>query len=173
MRGRWSRRVAAGSAAALIAAPAAAEPPLVPPPAPAPAAFGDWHLACAAAGCRIETELRAAPPRSGPLLRLSVEAADARTLLVRTPLPLFLPDGLRITPRETEPVAVPWITCGAVSCEARVPLDPAFLAALRKQPAAHLELTLRDGARARLPVSLIGFTAAYRALGSDAGAISP
>lgn len=171
MRGRWARRLAAGVAAALVAAAAGAEPPVIPPPAPAAEVFGDWRLTCVAAGCRIETELRGAPPASGILLRLSVAAADARTLLVRTPLPLFLPDGLRITPRETEPTAVPWITCGAVFCEAWVPLDPALLAALRKQPSAHLELTLRDGSRTRLPVSLLGFTAAYRAL--EAAGISP
>ena len=56
------------------------------------------------------------------------------------------------------------MTCGATACEARLALDPDLLAALRKQPAANLELTLLDGSHARLPVSLLGFTAAYRAL---------
>ncbi len=165
-------RIAAAILATVIATTAGAEPPVVPPPAPVPEAFGDWRLICAA-DCRIETDLRAAPPRTGALLRLSVAAADRETLVIRTPLPLFLPDGLRLAPRDTDPTAAPWVTCGAMACEARLVLDPSILAALRKQPSANLELTLLDGSHARLPVSLRGFTAAYRALEARAPKISP
>lgn len=163
MRGTGLRRLAGPIAAALMATAAAADPPLAPPPAPVPVVFGDWRLTCAA-DCRIETELRAVPPRAGALLRLTVAAADKGALVIRTPLPLYLPDGLQFAPRDTEPTAAPWMTCGATACEARLALDPDLLAALRKQPAANLELTLLDGSHARLPVSLLGFTAAYRAL---------
>ena len=62
---------------------------------------------------------------------------------------------------------MPWRTCGAGGCEAVLPLDPPLLAALRRERAATATFTLVDGVKVRLPFSLLGFSAATRALAAD------
>nr|MBA3326212.1 invasion associated locus B family protein [Paracoccaceae bacterium] len=80
--------------------------------------------------------------------------------------PLFLPDGLTLGLGDAPPRAVAWRTCDAAGCEALAPLENELLAALRRERAAEVTLTLVDGVRVRLPVSLMGFTAAWEALGA-------
>ena len=83
---------------------------------------------------------------------------------IGTPLPLFLPDGVRLTLGASEPRTIPWRTCDAEGCEARVPLEPKLLADLRRERAGSVALTLETGERVRFGISLLGFTAAWRAL---------
>ena len=58
---------------------------------------------------------------------------------------------------------MPWFTCGPRGCEARLTAGEELVDALRAGRMASVELTLRDGDRARLRPSLRGFTAALRA----------
>jgi invasion protein IalB len=44
-----------------------------------------------------------------------------------------------------------------------VPLDPALLAALKRERSGSATFTLVDGVKVRLPFSLLGFSAALRA----------
>jgi invasion protein IalB len=122
--------------------------------------YRDWLLDCRAA-CRLQTALRGTEGQL--LLRVSLGAALAG-LVVETPLPLHLPDGVTLAAGERPPLEVPWRTCGDGWCEARAALDAALVDGLRRERAASVTFTLVDGERVRLPVSLIGFTAGERAL---------
>ena len=142
----------------------AAEMPRPEPEPPAPLAFDDWALVCAGT-CDIRTRIVG---RDGSdVLTLIARAGDGGAFGVETPLPLFLPDPVRLTLGPAEPRAIPWRTCGVVGCEARAPLTPDLLADLRRELSGSVELTLETGDRVRFGVSLLGFTAAWRAL-SDA-----
>ena len=87
----------------------AAEMPRPEPEPPAPPAFDDWALVCAGT-CDIRTRIVG---RDGSdVLTLVARAGDGGAFGVETPLPLFLPDPVRLTLGPAEPRAIPWRTCG-------------------------------------------------------------
>lgn len=154
------------AALALLAAlPAAADPPTVPPPVPPARTFGAWQLDCAPE-CRLQTILRSTQPGAPELMRvgLAPDPSGSWILSVRTPLGLYLPDPLTLAPDETEPRSVPWLTCTATGCIARILLDPDLLEVLRRQRRASVAFTLADGSHVRLPLSLIGISSGLAAL---------
>jgi invasion protein IalB len=156
-------RILATLLAAVLGASAAgaAEMPLPETEPPAPPVFEDWALVCAE-DCAARTAIVG---RDGTeVLTLTARAAEGGAFVIATPLPLFLPDPVRLTLGSSEPRGIPWRTCGPAGCEARAPLDPALLAGLRRERAGSVELTLETGERVRFGVSLLGFTAAWRAL---------
>jgi invasion protein IalB len=120
--------------------------------------FRDWRLDCRADPCQPATSVRGSD--GSEVLRVAVVGG---TLAIVTPLPLFLPDGLALAAGDEAERAVPWRTCGAGGCEARLPLDPALRAAFERERAGAATFTLVDGVRVRLPFSLLGFSAATRA----------
>ena len=155
----------AAVALALAAAPAAADPPAARAAEEAARRqFEDWRLACGPSDCAIRGAVLGAA--GAPVLRV---AATPERLTFATSLPLFLPDGLVLTLGDAPPRVVPWRTCGPAGCVAEAALDPDLLAGLKREREAEAVLTLVDGVRVRLPVSLLGFTAAWRAM----GAVSP
>lgn len=141
-------------------------PPLVPVPAPLPerSRFHDWTLSCAK-GCRATTRLRSTAPGAPEVLRFTVAPAgpEVFALSLRTPAPLYLPAPLTLMPDRGDPLEAPWFTCDPAGCEARVTAGTDLADALRKGRFATVELTLVDGSRARLRLSLSGFTAALAA----------
>jgi invasion protein IalB len=140
------------------------------PPHARPLAFQDWRVDCTIGPlCVALTSLRGAD--GSEVLRLAVTRGEAPSLAVTTQLPLHLPDGLGLALGEGFERQVPWRTCGAPGCEATLPMDPELLAALRRERAGSATFTLVTGETVRLPFSLIGFSAAFRAL--DAEAVSP
>jgi invasion protein IalB len=144
-----------------LTAPAPADPPGALPQQVR--TFDDWRLDCRADPCAVATSVHGAD--GSEVLRAAV---TEQALVLATTLPLLLPDGLELAiGAGTEPRVVPWRTCGAGGCEAVVPLDPALLAALRRERAAAATFTLVDGVRVRLPFSLLGFSAATRARAAD------
>ena len=153
-------------------------------------AFRDWRLDCRAEPCALYTAVAGAD--GSEVLRLAVTAGEAPALAITTALPLFLPDGIALAIGERAgrgrcrggPAA-------PGGCEATAPLDPALLAALRRERGRQRDLhaggrgavrlrllaprllrgarrasnvTLVDGMRERLPVSR-GLAVASRALG--------
>jgi invasion protein IalB len=138
--------------------PGAADPPGA---WPAPETFRDWRLDCPAAACAAHTAVVGAD--GSEVLRLVLRPRPRPALAVTTPLPLFLPDGVTLVLGEAPPRQVPWRTCGAGGCEATLPLDPDLLDALKRERAGSLGFTLVDGVRVRIPVSLMGLSAAVAA----------
>jgi invasion protein IalB len=141
----------------LVAILALGAPTLADPPGARPRAFRDWRLDCAA--CAIHTSVNGAD--GSEVLRLEA----GHMLVVRTPLPLFLPDGVALAFGDGPERVTPWRTCGAAGCEAALPLDPVLLEALRAERAGSATFTLVDGVQVRVPFSLLGFSAALRARG--------
>lgn len=158
-------------ALALWGCAAAADPPHARATEAAPS-FRDWRLDCAAGACAIRTTLRGGDG-SAVLTASATGAGEAGALALSTPLPLFLPDGLTLVLGDTPLRAVAWRTCDAAGCEAAAPLDAELLAALRREPVAEVMLTLVDGVRVRMAVSLRGFTAAWEALAAEAPVTPP
>jgi invasion protein IalB len=148
----------------LAGAAGAAEMPLAgqqfgPPPPPAAVAFDDWRLDCAGDACVVRTEVAGADGAAVLVLEAGAEA-----LVLRTALPLLLPEGLGLDlgEAETERTAV-WRTCDASGCEARLAMAPDLLDGLRREREGRVRFTLVSGERVRVAVSLMGFTAAWRA----------
>ena len=132
--------------------------------------FEDWRVDCTIAPlCVALTTLHGAD--GSEVLRLAFTRGEAPSLAVTTPLPLHLPDGLVLALGARLERRVPWRTCGAPGCEATFPMDPEILDAMRRERAGSATFTLVTGETVRLPFSLLGFTAAFRAL--DAEAVSP
>lgn len=153
-------------AAVLAAAPAAADPPHARAAAEAAArTFGDWRLACGPAACAIRSDLRSGD--GSAILSLAASGVEGSgALALRTPMPLLLPEGLALGLGDAPARLLDWRTCNATGCVAEAPLDPDLLAGLKRERSAEVTLTLVDGVRVRLPASLVGFTAAWRALGA-------
>jgi invasion protein IalB len=167
----WATGTSALALLLALTAPAmAGEPPIIPPLVPRDtgrlvgAGYHDWMLSCAG-GCHAFTRLRSAAEGAPEVLRLSVAPAGAEVyaLTLRTPAPLYLPAPLLLVPDRADPVEVPWFTCDPRGCEARLTAGEALVDALRAGRSANVELTLVDGAKVRLPLSLRGFTAALAA----------
>ena len=150
--------------AAAWAAPAAADPP-GHRGGTAPERFLDWRMDCPEGACAISTRVLGAGGRE--VLRLGVSGAGERALVIATPLPLFLPDGVDLALGAGIKRQVPWRSCSASSgtCEARLPLDAETLAALRRERGGTVTLTLLEDQPVRIGFSLMGFTGALRALG--------
>jgi invasion protein IalB len=166
----WWRALAL--AASLGAGGALADPPHARAAAEAAdRTFRDWRLACADAGCAIRSAVHGADGSEVLSVAATRGGADAG-LAFRTPLPLLLPDGLTLTLGDAPARVLPWRTCDAAGCSAESTLEPDLLAGLRRERTAEATLTLLDGVRVRLPVSLLGFSAAWEALES-AAAVSP
>lgn len=146
-------------ALALAAGAAAADPPAAYGARRAEATtFRDWRLHCRGADCALRAVVRAGD--GSPLLAARLDAA---TLGFETALPLFLPDGVTLALGSDPLRAIPWRTCDARGCTAETPLDADLLASLKRERRAEATFTLRDGVRVRLPVSLLGVTAALEA----------
>jgi invasion protein IalB len=144
--------------AILLATPTLADPPAARVPV---RGFDDWRLDCRGTPCAIYTAVSGTD--GGEVLRIAVEAGPAPALVVTTPLPLYLPDGLALLIAGGPALALPWRTCGAYGCEARLPLAPEFAAALRRERAGSATFTLVEGVPVRLGFSLVGYVAAARA----------
>ena len=154
-------------AIALLLAPSGAASD---PPRARAEAFEDWRVDCTIGPlCVALTTLHGAD--GSEVLRIALTRSEAPSLAVTTRLPLHLPDGLVLALGAGLERHVPWRTCGALGCEATLPNDPELLEALRRERAGSATFSLVAGETVRLPFSLLGFSAAFRAL--DTEAVSP
>ena len=142
-----------------LTGPAAADPPAAYGARRAEAVtFRDWRLHCQGEACALRGVVR-----GGDGSVVLAAALEGRTLRFETALPLFLPDGVTLALGEDPLRAIPWRTCDPRGCRAETPLDADLLDSLRRERSAEVTLTLRDEVRIRLPVSLLGLTAALKA----------
>jgi invasion protein IalB len=139
--------------------PALADPPHARVPV---RSFADWRLDCSAQPCTARGGVLGADGRE--LLRLTLLPGEPPLLAISTVLPLYLPDGLALAVGAEPPLAAPWRTCGPDGCEARLAIGPALAQALRRERQASVTFTPADGVPVRIGVSLVGYTAAGRAL---------
>jgi invasion protein IalB len=154
-------------AIALLLAPSGAASD---PPHARAVTFEDWRVDCTIGPlCGALTTLKGAD--GSEVLRLGLTRGEAPSLAVTTRLPLHLPDGLVLALGARLERHVPWRTCGALGCEATFPMDPELLDALRRERAGSATFTLVTREQVRLPFSLLGFSAAFRALETEA--VSP
>ncbi len=134
----------------------------IAPAEPDAGVFDDWRLVCGETGCRVQTQVLATDGTE--VLRVEAEGAPAELRFV-TALGLHLPDGLAAGIGADTVRELAWRTCGPeTGCLAEVPLDGEMLAAMRRERSGTATLTLVEGVPVRLGYSLMGFSAAWRAL---------
>lgn len=127
----------------------------------------DWTLHCDTDTCGISTAVKSETGET--LFNISVFSSDPPQVVLATPLPLYLPDGLSVAVDPNYSVNLPWFTCTPVGCEIRRELDLALDAAFRAGSGGSVAFTVVDGVKVRLAFSLLGYTSASNAL----AAISP
>jgi invasion protein IalB len=160
LNGSWLKQTLV---ATLLAAPALGDPPHARVPV---RGFADWRLDCTADPCLPYTAVVGAG--GAEVLRLALLAGEPPQLEVSTRLPLYLPDGLTLAvgPEPVPPLA--WRTCGPDGCAARITVTPELAAALRRERAGTATFTPADGVPVRIGASLVGYSAALRALAARA-----
>lgn len=136
----------------------------------APRQFDDWALECGKPeGMERETcymfQNIVVRDTGQRLLHTAVGyAADGSTpmLLLTAPLGVHLPGGVSLQIDDAEPMRLPFERCTSRGCHAAAALEPDVVAALKA--GLELKVTFSDGASepVTLPVSLRGFTRAYR-----------
>lgn len=165
----------AGPAAAQTAAQTAAPPAVgVQPEQDAlRATHGDWELRCAEGGaqevCYLSQVLN--NEEGDPLLRAVVRRIDGgraqAILTVQAPLGVVLPEGLAMSIDGSEPQAAPFLYCLPNGCYAQVAVAQEGLNRLRRGANANITVysVQQPETPVRTPLSLMGFTAGYDALG--------
>lgn len=142
---------------------ALALPTLADPPAPGrrgPAIYEDWRLDCREAPCTAYGPVFGSD--GSEVLRLALPRGGA-ALIVRTPLPIYVPDGVMLALGARGTRASPWRICGPTGCEAWLPLDADLLEAVREERAGSVTFTLSEGTPVRIALSLRGSAVALKA----------
>ncbi|USG61968.1 invasion associated locus B family protein [Sneathiella marina] len=137
--------------------------------APMPAE-SPWSVHCEAISrealpdCRIEQ--RAVVTKTGRLLlQVTLQVpADTRepVLMIQGPLGTFLPAGIGLDVDGAELIELPFQTCEANGCFAATPMTADQLEALFGGQKLNVQLQSVNRQPITVPMSLIGFTSAYR-----------
>lgn len=125
--------------------------------------FNDWQVLCAAEQCRLSQTL-ISPEDGLQILRVRVFAGDVPTVVMTTPLGVFLKPGLIVKVDDGRARAYAYEICDTEGCHVGVTLDRDLFRAFRRGVTA--SISFFDGAQnpVEVPVSLIGFTAGFEAL---------
>jgi invasion protein IalB len=164
----------AATATAQLAPPAAAPSP---PPAPAPAAAETpqtpalvWTTRCTSEGRRLPLdcamEQRAFITSTGQFigsvtLRLPPDT-QSPVMMITTPLGLSLAGGVVFNIDGGTPTTLPLQTCDNNGCYAGAPVSSELLAAMSRGTTLNVTFKNLSQQDISLPMSLIGFTAAYQ-----------
>lgn len=129
-----------------------------------------WSVRCAAASreaapdCSIEQ--RAIVTQTGRLLMQITIRVPASTLkpvlMVQGPLGTYLPGGITMDVDGTEFQKLDFQTCEANGCYAASPLSPEKLTQLFNGQKLNINVQSANRQPLKVPMSLIGFTAAYQ-----------
>lgn len=141
---------------------------------PAGKAFKDWVIACEkredgeAGQCYMAQNI-ALRENGQRLLHVAVgyaadTGAEQPAAVFTVPLGVFLPAGVAVSIDGAEPRRLAVEYCVAVGCRAVLPVDPETEAALKQGRQAQITFQDRTRREIGVPVSLLGFTAALRAL---------
>jgi invasion protein IalB len=136
---------------------------------PAPQQFRDWQLVCQSQSAPCSVVQRIVAPR-GALFLAEVQltrSAAGVALVVATPLGPFLPERPVAQVSGRDPMVFDWHSCDRRRCLAVHRLEDTSLTALKRATRMTLGYRLAGSQEARrLEVSLMGLTAALRALDS-------
>ncbi|WP_172795215.1 invasion associated locus B family protein [Polycladidibacter hongkongensis] len=145
-------------------------------PVASPATSGDWQIVCTqsaakeapadaseAQGCRMAQSLVSASSGE-PVSILRVFAGKRPSLLLRTPLNVFLKTGVLLQIDKGKRFAFAFEFCDKSGCYAGVPLSKALLSGFKRGNKARVSLRTTHGKELALTYSLKGFTKIYRLL---------
>lgn len=157
----WISRVGLlGLMAWLSQAPAFAQDSAAKPGPP------QWSIACASPSvdtelrCRMTQELFAAEGRQRVLaVTVARSATGGFEMTLAIPHGAMLPAGLLLKIDDREPVKVVIESSNAAGVYARIPLDEALGAAVKRGNTMSVGITNRSGKLVQIPVTLAGFTA--------------
>lgn len=168
-RSKFTALLAAGTLglAGIFSLGSQAQTPETGPPA---AASESWSVRCAAASretppdCAIEQ--RAIVTQTGRLLMQLTIRVPAATrepvLMIQGPLGTYLPAGVTLDVDGSDFQTLEFQTCEANGCYAASPLDGARLKQLFNGQKLNINVQSANRQPLKVPMSLIGFTAAYR-----------
>ena len=141
-------------------APALGQDSATKPPPP------KWSIACASASvdadlqCRMTQELFTAEGRQRILaVTVARSASGGFEMTLAIPHGAMLPAGLLLKIDDREPVKVAIESSNAAGVYARIPLDEALGAAVKRGYTMSVGITNRSGNLVQIPVTLAGFTA--------------
>ncbi|RKQ97182.1 invasion protein IalB [Kushneria sinocarnis] len=133
--------------------------------------FQDWEVRCpntegAANRCTM-TQLIDNPENDQPLMRVVVAhppQVDGPVMVFLLPLGVRLAPGLQLSVDGSQGTPFPYQVCLDRGCRADLPLEPELLQQLRGGSTATLSMVGPNGQQRDLDISLMGFTAASRAI---------
>jgi invasion protein IalB len=130
--------------------------------------FRDWALRCGEqAGCYLEQRVYVEGAGDAPLLHVLIQSDERRgglVLMLRVPLGILLPPGVRLQVDSGSPTDHPLHHCRVEGCIALVRLDDALHVSLEKGHEARVTFQTIDGRSIGVPVSLLGITAGLSSL---------
>ena len=126
--------------------------------------FGDWKITCAESQCRMSQSLVREETGEALLIARIFVNNGTPTLIVTTPLGVFLKPRLIVQIDATRARAYGFEICDSDGCHVGINLDAELLRALQRGSVA--KMTLQDGLQqdVTLGISLAGFTAGMEAL---------
>lgn len=172
----------------VFAAPAFAQPLLIESTRPLPATipamrieqFRDWQVACPnpkasndtqpAASCIMEpssTAYKVGPGFRrlfGRIIVVPGQAKPVPVFVVETQLDLLLPEGITLQIDKRRPQKLAFRSCHIDGCLIPFRLSSQLETALRRGVTLKLSLTMLDGTKEQMDVSLLGFTKALKAI---------
>ena len=130
--------------------------------------FRDWALRCGEqTGCYLEQRVYVEGAGDAPLVHVLIQSEGRGgdpMLVLRVPLGILLPPGVRLQIDSGAPADYPLHHCRAEGCIALVRLDDTLRASLEKGHEGRLTFYTVDGRSIGVPVSLLGITAGLSAL---------
>lgn len=133
--------------------------------------YQDWKVRCLQASgthkCEM-TQLISNPSADTAIMRVIMgypqQAKNTAVMVFALPLGTRLAPGLRISIDGGKPIRIPFQVCLRNGCRATLPLKPSLLSKFRNGVSAEVSLIGPRGKRIDLEISLMGFTAASKAI---------
>lgn len=130
--------------------------------------YDDWEVRClqSANTCRMYQVVRG-PETDKPIMRVVVgypRQSDTAAMVFVLPLGIRLRPGVQVSIDGGEPLRVPFQICLDSGCRATLPVRTSLLNKFRNGLNAKVTFVGPRGQKVNLDVSLMGFTAASRAI---------
>ena len=136
------------------------------------ASHGDWEVRCLGEADCVMTQLHRRTPETADAVFTIVKPRDLTDRDGRpmeafaeivVPLGVYLPGGLGLKVDDAPARAAPYERCIDEGCVVRAPISPEMVAAMKAGRTATVVIFGAPDQPVQIPISLIGFTAAYDA----------